>query len=830
MVKITVSASFLTSQLLRWPTSIPLNILSNQALSIAPQIPISTPMTIEPLVLCGTARGVGDALLTSPPKPNPAISLSLHTLLDWNHILQAKQNTLSYEDDNYFAIAGRELRVDPPTIFCRPCRDLFKSPPELRSRRRRYSGKEIDWVPFHGDMLDLINCCHNPRGNCPLCQQFWKSIKHTTAGFRVEKSNLRFGLPEQRLKVCLEVEKVNENDDHFTLTLNLLVKDDSFDANPVRLYFSSHGGQGMISLDHYSSLVNNIGQKGITADLAFRWKNCTDSDTTFSHVENWIQECTEKHAECKVNYGLFPSNPPARLIYIESSGKQFRLEEYRLPEGQEKSWNLSGGYLKLPKYTALSYCWGTRASFMLRKHNLEDMKKWLPVSLLPKTLRDACAITARLRLRYIWIDRLCIIQDSEDDWESESSKMADVYRNAWCTISATGSRDDNGGCYFHRNPLEIIPLKLASNPFIDGCFSLDKETYYNPDYNRMIYDYLGDRAWTFQERNLSRRILHFAKDEVYWRCRESGACETSPSLSTFTSTGTFPLSEIKSEYDALHRWTKIVKEYSWGRLSKKRDKLPALSGMAVEMQVASRDTYLAGIWRKHILFGLCWTAESEYAERPELYRAPSWSWASIDSVIDNPAVRAQFLSGHRGFMPQLLSTSFSFETYDFNPGLREMASIEDVQVEPSSGSNPYGQVDSGWIKISSHLFQVSFSPKSPSWTQYWNIISTNGQQLKLAYGSTAQFDSNHILLGGGTVPTFCLALLYEEEGTRNTLYCLILAPYSYGLCERPKSEANLPSSNPNTRYQRVGPAKLDFKSNGCDDFLEHCTKQTVVIL
>lgn len=205
---------------------------------------------------------------TTPPKPHPAISLSLQALLDWNHILQVKQNTLSYEDDNYFQNAGRELRVDPPTTFCRPCRDLLKSPLELSSGL--YKGTDISWIPFHIDMLDLINCCHNPRGNCPLCQQFWKSIKHTTAGFRVEKKGLRFGLPEQGLKVCLRNETFNEDDDFFTLTLNLPVKDDNFDHYPVRLSFDSYSDQGMTLLEGHRSLSNSIRQKSITADLVFR--------------------------------------------------------------------------------------------------------------------------------------------------------------------------------------------------------------------------------------------------------------------------------------------------------------------------------------------------------------------------------------------------------------------------------------------------------------------------------------------------------------------------------------------------------------------------------
>lgn len=184
----------------------------------------------------------------SPPKPHPAISLGLQALLDWNHILRVKQNTLSYEDDDYFQSVGRELRFDPPTIFCRPCRDLLKSPPELRVM---YGEKERNWVSFHRDMFDLINCCHNPRGNCPLCQQFWKSIKHTTTGFRLVDRDLRLYPPEQGLKVCLEVSRSNvmegmqvHKKGYFTLTLNIHLGDGDGTSCPVGVT-SRHDDQGM---------------------------------------------------------------------------------------------------------------------------------------------------------------------------------------------------------------------------------------------------------------------------------------------------------------------------------------------------------------------------------------------------------------------------------------------------------------------------------------------------------------------------------------------------------------------------------------------------------
>ena len=64
---------------------------------------------------------------------------------------------------------------------------------------------------------------------------------------------------------------------------------------------------------------------------------------------------------------------------------------------------------------------------------------------IPKTFQDAVLITRKLGYRYLWIDSLCIIQDSASDWQIESVKMADIYFNAVVNISADASpRSDSG--------------------------------------------------------------------------------------------------------------------------------------------------------------------------------------------------------------------------------------------------------------------------------------------------------------------------------------------------------------------------------------------------
>jgi hypothetical protein len=52
-----------------------------------------------------------------------------------------------------------------------------------------------------------------------------------------------------------------------------------------------------------------------------------------------------------------------------------------------------------------------------------------------------------LGIDFLWIDSLCIIQDSTSDWKGESAKMASIYENAFLTIASTKSKEGAAGCY-----------------------------------------------------------------------------------------------------------------------------------------------------------------------------------------------------------------------------------------------------------------------------------------------------------------------------------------------------------------------------------------------
>ena len=103
-------------------------------------------------------------------------------------------------------------------------------------------------------------------------------------------------------------------------------------------------------------------------------------------------------------------------------------------------------------YLTSSHCWGESPAFRLLVAKEAEFIKHEPYSALPQTFRDAIDFTHALKKRYLWIDAVCIIQDSESDWLNEAIMMDSVYSGSWLNLAATSSKDGNGGLLPPRNP------------------------------------------------------------------------------------------------------------------------------------------------------------------------------------------------------------------------------------------------------------------------------------------------------------------------------------------------------------------------------------------
>jgi len=129
---------------------------------------------------------------------------------------------------------------------------------------------------------------------------------------------------------------------------------------------------------------------------------------------------------------------------------------------------------------------------------------------------------------------------------------------------------------------------------------------------------------------LSPRTIHFSDRGAFWECRTNIASEYLPD--GFPHDLASPLVRQRGKFESL--WPQIVQRYSASNLTFEKDKLPALSGIARLGYNETGDQYLAGLWMRQIEEQLCWRRwASEYIAKRPPWRAPTWSWASINGKV-----------------------------------------------------------------------------------------------------------------------------------------------------------------------------------------------------
>jgi len=263
----------------------------------------------------------------------------------------------------------------------------------------------------------------------------------------------------------------------------------------------------------------------------------------------------------------------------------------------------------------------------LGENNIGSFLHRIPRNALPKTFRDFIKINRFLGIQYIWIDSLCIVQDDEEDWKAESARMTNVYGEAVLNVAAVGAADGSVGCFFERSKTWRCQAKISTE-------RQQKMLEFFPfHFQKLLTETpLASRGWALQDRILPRRTVFFGQTQVFWECNELQACEIFPNR--------YP-PEIRPEKlwpITTKGWKNIVASYSRCSITFSRDKLVALPGLARLMQQESGIEYVAGLWRKNLESQLRWqrTHSPGTIERPAVYRAPSWSWASIDGRVIIP--------------------------------------------------------------------------------------------------------------------------------------------------------------------------------------------------
>lgn len=501
-------------------------------------------------------------------------------------------------------------------------------------------------------------------------------------------------------------------------------------------------------------------------------------------ISSWMTECNSSHRDCASPH---PYWSPTRLIDVRDYER-----------GLVHLIDTAGKSERSMPYVALSHCWGKKHFKIMNQSNKRDFEAGFAVEDLPPNFQDALYATKRLGFRYIWIDSLCIIQGS-DDWKTQAPLMNKVYRNSSLTLAATASPDAYGGLFRDRDPYDIIPPELEIPMGMKGrvenvkCSVIPMRLWASEVRNGP----LNKRAWVVQERLLAPRTVHFCNQQIFWECCQLEACEVFPQgipkhffedyeatyeLQGFKNweravrsirTGGEKDSRLPEYQSPYELWQFILSEYMACGLTNPGDKFVALSGIAKEFSRVLQDEYVAGLWRGDFINCLLWyvndralLGDAPDVKRPESYRSPSWSWASIDGSVTHPIVFE--LSG-------------------------DYAEILDVSIEPSGG-DLVGGLRRAQITACGRLIQIS-RPTHFNWNS-------------MHYFGTFHPDVREEIVD---TTYFCLPL--RELGVDGPYHSL------WGLVIVPASSDTRQDTHPRT-FKRVGIFRIDT-----GEPLEHLTQR-----
>ncbi|TGO49010.1 hypothetical protein BOTNAR_0448g00040 [Botryotinia narcissicola] len=194
------------------------------------------------------------------------------------------------------------------------------------------------------------------------------------------------------------------------------------------------------------------------------------------------------------------------------------------------------------------------------------------------------------------------------------------------------------GLFYTRTPDDIVNLSvkykfIAKNAY-QGLYGTSLESNYMIDDTKFA---IYERAWVLQERLLSPRTINFSK-QLIWECREKRASESFPMSLSLIGRNGYRDSDFSKDWrsslqeDGYNFWEDTLYRYLKSSLTYPSYQLVALGAIAREYETELDDIYFVGLWKKELPLNLLWklNGSSSFSSRPNTYRCPTWSWASLD--------------------------------------------------------------------------------------------------------------------------------------------------------------------------------------------------------
>ena len=501
-----------------------------------------------------------------------------------------------------------------------------------------------------------------------------------------------------------------------------------------------------------------------------------------------MRTCNSKHKRCQLQ---LKTPLPTRILVISEDSHFVRLaiiEEQHAP------------------YVALSYPWGGKIDFLTTKATLEARKQGFSRASLPQTLQDAIIVSHRLRIRRLWVDCLCIIQDSKEDMAREVSQMHKIYQNATLTISASNARSAYSGFLNHHyddSASQKLPFCFPNGT--TGHIYVRQDTVYSE-----IGRPLDQRAWTLEERFLSRRLLEY--DLIMnWRCQETFEQHGGEKNYAYSpDRGNLELIRLLNTSDELAKidireirrfWSYIIGDYTARQLTKDKDRLPAIGGLALQIRHHMGGEYIAGLWSRYLELGLLWSGNIQPTSRdrqgsawddptiiyrPQKYRAPSWSWTSVEGRVD---------SWHRESVQDLYQSSSEKTEITMQ--------VLDYNIQLKSPVLPFGELTGGTLAVTGHVVSTLLEPRP--------------------------FEDMEIQLGNGLISVHPDDFHEWNAAVKySTVYALEILRRSSKVTLKSSSKGLILRKSSSGRYKRLGCFSSSFPCEGQSEF-EKVTKQTLII-
>ncbi|RDA84155.1 hypothetical protein CP532_4532 [Ophiocordyceps camponoti-leonardi (nom. inval.)] len=353
-------------------------------------------------------------------------------------------------------------------------------------------------------------------------------------------------------------------------------------------------------------------------------------------VRSWVRFCDSWHGhECldtapwqTTDHGV----PFIRLIFLDED----RLVETARPK----------------PYAALSYVWGISEVFKTRKSNIADLL--LPggtkpyAQTFPKSIAEAISLARSLDFRFLWVDSICIVQDSQEDKDQQLRLMGDIYTHASLTIVAAAGDNCNAGIPGLRPGSRSCPQSVARINDDLCLVSLRPDTE-----SKLLSALWNTRGWTYQERLLSPRCLFSLPDgSVSFQCSKAVwgedyraespqliSCAPMKDISlnvSFLQLGgvreRLPPRVQTRRASYLQEYSRLIQDYTGRKMTYQSDRLMGVDGVLDLLRKAFSFRTIQGLPEPIFHFALLWQPRDKINRVPVnegtgLPLFPSWSWA-----------------------------------------------------------------------------------------------------------------------------------------------------------------------------------------------------------